>query len=78
MGIKEILSDIRPDKDFYNSERYIDDGLLDSLDLMQLVERIEDMYEIEIDVLEISMDDFQNEDSIKNLITRMGGTIDRS
>ncbi len=35
-----LLSDIRPDVDFANETKLIDDGLLDSLNIMEIVMEI--------------------------------------
>ena len=39
--IYEILQDLRPEFDFHSSENFIEDGYLDSFDLVSLVSELE-------------------------------------
>lgn len=76
MTISELLKDIRPDINFNQSHDFINDGFLDSYDLMQLVGQLELQYQIEIDFLNADESDFRNFDTIKELIRKSGGKID--
>ena len=58
--IIEILSDIRPESDFVKSENFIEEGLLDSLDIVALVESLEEEYDIEIPGTEISQKNYSS------------------
>lgn len=66
--IREILYSIRPDGDFDHSDNFWDDGYLDSLDIMELVEGLEKTYQIEIDLEYIKGSHFSSLDSIMELI----------
>ncbi len=66
----EILSDIRPESDFVNSENFIKEGLLDSLDIVALVESLEEEYDIEIPGTEISQKNFSSIDGIIDLVNK--------
>lgn len=68
--ILEILSDLRPEYDFTQSDNYIMDGLLDSLDIVSLVECMEEEYGITIPGTEISLKNFSNIDSIVELVEK--------
>ena len=68
--IMEILTGLRPECDFENSENFIEDGMLDSLDVVSLVDSVEEEYGIVIPVSEISMKNFINLDSIMELIEK--------
>lgn len=68
--ILEILSELRPENDFENSEDFIMEGLLDSLDVVSLVDTVEEEYGISIPGTEISMKNFSNIDSIIELIEK--------
>ena len=48
MDILEILVNLKDDADFENSTDFIEDGLLDSFDLVNLVAELEDAFEIEM------------------------------
>lgn len=68
--VLEVLAGLRPECDFANSEDFIQEGLLDSLDIVALVEYIEEEYGITIPGTEISLKNFSNVDGIVALIEK--------
>ena len=46
--LMQILEELRPDVDFENEEALIDDGILDSFDIVALVGELNDAFDIEI------------------------------
>ena len=74
--IYKILESIRPESNFKNSENFIDDGLLDSFDIVSLVNELEEAYDILVDALDILPDNFSSLEAIKALIVKSGGTIE--
>lgn len=70
-----MLTEIRPENDFSNSSNYIEDDLLDSFDVVTLVDMIEKKYNIKIDALDILPENFVNIKSIINLIKKSGGVL---
>lgn len=66
--IMELLQDIRPEFDFSDSENFIDDGYLDSFDLVTLVSEIETKCGIIVDGLDVIPENFMSVDAICNLI----------
>lgn len=68
-----ILSTIRPEVDYTKSKNFIEDGLLDSMDIVILVSDIDKTYNISIDGVDIIPENFVNIESIENLIRRYGG-----
>ena len=44
----EILQDIKPGVDFENETALIDNGVLDSLDIIKLVGQISDEFDVEV------------------------------
>ena len=68
--IMEILSGLRPECDFENSESFIEEGLLDSMDIVALVDSVEEEYGITIPGTAISAKNFRNLDSIVELIEK--------
>lgn len=68
--VLEVLTGLRPECDFANSENYIEDGLLGSLDIISLVEYMEEEYGITIPGTEISMKNFSTLDGIVALIEK--------
>ena len=71
----EILYEIRPEVDFLNSSNFIENRLLDSLDIVVLVSDIEEAFAISIHVNDIVPENFYNLETIKKLIARRGGQI---
>lgn len=68
--ILEILKQVREDSNFSESDDFIRDNLLDSLDVMNLVEVLEEKYSIAIDNDDIVYDNFKNVDTIIGLIDK--------
>ena len=68
--ILEKLSGIRSDIDFENSTKLIDDGLLESLDIVSIVGEFNDEFDIEISVEDLLPENFNSVDAMVELITR--------
>lgn len=73
--IYEILNDLRPEFDFRESKNFIEDGLLDSFDIVTLVSELEEKFDIMIDALDIVPEKFESVDTIAELIKKNGGNI---
>lgn len=73
--ILKILKGIRPEYDFSESGDFIDEGLLDSFDIVTLVSDLESEYGIIIDGLDIISDNFNSVDAIVDLVIRSGGKV---
>jgi acyl carrier protein len=67
-----ILQHIRPESDFSNSTDFLDDGLLDSFDMVTLVSSLDQVYGISIDGLDIVPDNFKNITAITALLEKYG------
>ena len=66
-----ILNDLRPDIEFENSRTLIDDGLLDSFDVINLIGELNDAFSIEISVEDILPQNFNSIDKMLSLIERL-------
>lgn len=73
--IMEILKNIEVDADFENSKDFVSDRLLDSLDIMTLVEELETEFDIEVLGSDIIPENFSTVDSIKELVRKSGGNM---
>lgn len=73
--IYEILKDLRPEFDFTESEDFVEDGFLDSFDIISLVSTLEEKYHIKIDGLDVIPDNFSSADAIMNLVKKSGGQV---
>jgi len=70
-----ILEELRPEFDYANSENFVDDGLLDSFDIVTLVSELEEAYDIIIDGLDIIPENFETISSIMKTVRKNGGTV---
>ena len=69
--ILAILNGIRPDVDFAKEKKLIDDGVLDSFDIISIVGEFNDAYDIEIDVEDLEPDNFNTVEAMLELIERL-------
>lgn len=67
----EILNDLHPDVDFYRAADLIDDGILDSLDIVSLVSQIDSEFGVTIPAEEIIPENFNSAEELFALITRL-------
>ena len=70
--VYEILENLRPEFDFRNSENFVEDGYLDSFDIVTLVSDLESEFDVMIDGLEIVPENFETVGTICELIERSG------
>ena len=68
--VLQMLTEVRPEFDFSQSTNYIEEGMLDSFDIISLVSSIDQKYNISIDGVDIVPENFSNLDSIVKLINR--------
>lgn len=68
--IFDILSEVRPECDFRNSEDFITDGLLDSFDLVMLVSSLEKAFNVRIPGELIVAENFVSAAAIASLIEK--------
>lgn len=73
--IYAILQDLRPEFDFHESQNFIDDGYLDSFDMVSLVSALEEEFGILIDALDILPENFSDLEAIANVVKKNGGDI---
>lgn len=65
-----ILNSIRPEFDFFSSSNFIDDGILDSFDIISLVAELDKEFNISIDGVDIVPENFDSLDSIQKLLIK--------
>ncbi len=69
--IIKILTEIRPDFDFTPDVNFINEGILDSFDIVCLVSAIDEEFSVSIPGKEIVPDNFSTIDNIEVLINRI-------
>lgn len=67
----KILTDLHPDVDFENNDSLIDDGILDSLDIVTLVTEIYSEFDVTIPAEEIVPENFNSAEALMALITKI-------
>ena len=66
-----ILASLHPDVDFENNDALIDDGILDSLDIVSLVTEINAEFDVTIPAEEIVPENFNSAKALMELITKL-------
>lgn len=67
----EILQDIKPGVDFENEIALIDNGVLDSLDIIKLVGQISDEFDVEVEVTDLVPANFNSAKAMYAMIQRL-------
>lgn len=66
--IIEILMDLVPDFEYSDDTKLLEDGILDSFDIVNLVLEINEEFGINIGVEDVNEDNFETVDSILKLV----------
>ena len=69
--LMEILEELRPDVDFENETGLIDNGILDSFDIVSLITALNDAYDIEIKPNNLVPENFNSRDAILALVEQL-------
>ena len=70
--VLEILANLRPEFDFTEDANFIEQGMLDSFDVVTLVSDLDSTFGISIDGVDIVPENFSSVDSIINLLKKNG------
>ena len=70
--IINILQEIRPEFDFSQNINFIEEGMLDSFDVVTLVTTLDEKYSISIDGMDILPENFASINSIVALLIKNG------
>ena len=71
--IIEILTEICPGVDFEQETSLIDDGLINSLDIVAVVTDLMDTFDVQLGVDDLTPENFNSVDAICQLIERAQG-----
>ena len=69
--LQRILEEIRQDIDFASEDRLIDDGVLDSIDIIAIVTAVNDAFDVDINVQYLLPDNFNSMEAIYRLICKL-------
>ena len=73
MDILKVLARINGDADFEHSGDFLEDGLLDSFEVVDLVTELEEEFSIEISGADIVPENFKNLETITKLLQKYVG-----
>lgn len=68
--VLNILSEIRSEFDFSTSSNFIEDGMLDSFDMVTLVTMLDEEFKISIEGTQVIPDNFISVESICSLLSK--------
>ena len=69
----DILKGIRPDVDFENEKALIDDGILDSFDVVSIISELDDAFGVQVRITELDPENFNSAESIWALVQQLKG-----
>lgn len=67
----KLLKGVRPDVDFENETELIDDGILDSMDVVSIISEIDDVFGVQIRITELDPDNFNSAEAIWALVQKL-------
>ena len=69
----EILKQVRPDVDFENETALVDDGILDSFDIVSIISELDDAFGVQIRIAELDPENFNSAKAIWELVQKLKG-----
>ena len=69
--LKELLEGIRPDIDFEVEDKLIDNGILDSIDILSIITEVNDAFDVDINVQFLLPENFNSMEAIYELIQKL-------
>ena len=67
----EILKQVRPDVDFANETALVDDGILDSFDIVSIISELDDAFGVQIRIAELDPENFNSAQAIWELVQKL-------
>jgi len=71
--LMNILKELRPEVDFANEQKLIDNAILDSFDMVSLIGEINEAFDVEISFDEIEPENFNSAERLWKMIQRLKG-----
>lgn len=69
----KILEEVNPDVDYQTCTTLIDDGLLDSFAILEIVSEINDEFDVEVSAPDIVPENFNSAAALWKMIERLQG-----
>lgn len=67
----ELLKGVRPDVDFENETALIDEGILDSFDVVSIISEIDNVFGVQIRITELDPENFNSALAIWDLVQEL-------
>lgn len=67
----KLLSNVRPDVNFESETELVDEGILDSMDIVSIISEIDDTFNVQIRITELDPDNFNSATNLWNLIQQL-------
>ena len=67
----KILTEVRPDIEFENEKKLMDEGVLDSFDVVSIISELNDAFDIHIRVNHLTPKNFNSVEAIMTLVTTL-------
>lgn len=67
----QLLTAVNEDVDFANETKLVEDGLIDSFDIIQIISSIDDEYDVSIPATEILPENFNSAKALLALIEKL-------
>ena len=67
----KILNELKPDVDFTTEKALIDNAILDSFDIVQLISTLKETFDIDITPADIVPENFNSADALWAMIERL-------
>ena len=69
--ILAILKDIREDVNYEGETRLIDDNILESFDIIEIISRLNEEFDIEFSAKDITAENFNSLDALEAIVTKL-------
>jgi len=66
-----LLKSIRPDVDFEHETALIDDGILDSMDVVSIISELDNVFNVQVRITELEPENFNSVEAIWKLIQQL-------
>lgn len=66
-----ILTELKPDVDFSTETGLVDNAILDSFDIVQLIQQLKDTFDIEISPADIIPENFNSAEALWNMVQNL-------
>ena len=69
--VLEILKQVRGDVDFATQKALIDDGILDSFDIVSIIAELSEAFDVTISIDDMTPENFNSAEAMYNLVERI-------